>query len=135
MSKKNKEREHKRTYSTSNIEVCRDMFVNNFQVSKKIYICLRNNHDGKLIKDQRGYSVGGWNKTSEEDVEFDKNMIYSLPKYESHYRREQNGSCKYLKLEMTIQTIYELYLAKFNEVYGKQKLPCPLSKLRNISQY
>lgn len=133
LSKKKKPREYKRTYSISSIEVCRDMFVNNFQISpKKIDISLRKNRDGKLIKDQRGYSAGGWNKTSEEDVEFVKNMINSLPKYESHYRREQNSSCQYLKLGMTIQKIYELYLEKINEVYGKTKAPVSLSTLKNI---
>ncbi|CAH0587826.1 unnamed protein product [Chrysodeixis includens] len=133
VTKKNKPRQYKRTYSINSIEVCRDMFVNNFQISpKKIDISLRKNRDGKLIKDQRGYSVGGWNKTSEEDVEFVKNLINSLPKYESHYRREQNSSCQYLKLGMTIQKIYELYLEKSNEVYGKTKAPVSFSKLKNI---
>lgn len=132
-SKKNKPREYRRNYSIGGIEVCRDMFVNNFQISpKKIDICLRKNRDGKSMKDQRGYARGGQNKTPEEDVEFIKNMINSLPKYKSHYRREQNSSCQYLKLGMTIQKIYELYLEKFNEVYGTTKYPVSLSKLKSI---
>ncbi|KAF9405429.1 hypothetical protein HW555_013825 [Spodoptera exigua] len=94
----------------------------------------------KPRKYRRNYSIGSievcrdigdQNKTPEEDVEFIKILINSLLKYESHYRREQNSCCQYLKVGMTIQKIYELYLEKVTEVYGATKDPVSLSKLKN----
>lgn len=71
--------------------------------------------------DKRGQKQGGWNKTSEEDIAFIRNVINSLPKYESHYRRERNNGTQYLKLGMTVQKNYDIYLTEFKKVYGSEK--------------
>ncbi|KAL0822827.1 hypothetical protein ABMA28_004824 [Loxostege sticticalis] len=128
-----KPKEFTRTYKIANVEVCRNMFVNNFQITpKKVDISLRKFRRDKCINDERGQSVGGWNKTQEEDVKFVKDFIDSLPKYESHYRRDQNSGCQYLKLGMTNQKLYELYLEKHKEVYEAAKAPVSFNTLKKI---
>lgn len=62
--------------------------------------------------DKRGLKQAGWNKTPEEDIDFVKNVINSLPKYESHYRREQTIGTQYLKLGMTVNKIYDYRIQK-----------------------
>ncbi|XP_022823752.1 uncharacterized protein LOC111354499 isoform X2 [Spodoptera litura] len=123
-SGKRKPKEYTRIYSISGINVCRDMYINNFQITtKKVDISLKKNRSGNTLQDQRGKKGGGWNKTKEHEIEFIKNIISKLPQYDSHYRRDQNSGCKYLKLGMTVQTIFDLYLEEFNKINTDSEAP------------
>ncbi|XP_022816992.1 uncharacterized protein LOC111349897 [Spodoptera litura] len=114
-----KPRNFSRTYKISNIAVCRDMFLNTFQVTtQKITISLKKQRDGNLLRDCRGLSSGGWNKTPEEKIDFVCHVINKLPKYKSHYRRTQNGAALYLQPGLTIQKIYDLYVDEFKLIHG-----------------
>lgn len=123
-----------RTYTICGIKVCKNMFLNHLQITpKKVDVSLKKNRDGDTIKDKRGQTRGGWNKTKEEDVEFIKNIINALPKYESHYRRAQNtGNRQYLKLGMTVQKIYNLYKEELKKIYGEKKEPVSMVTLKRI---
>lgn len=125
---------YSRTYTICGTEVCKALYLNNFQItSKKIDVSLKKYRSGNTIKDKRGLAQGGWNKTPQEEIDFIKNIIESLPKYESHYRREQNATAiLYLKSDMTIQKIYDLYLDKFKTVYGESKIPVSFVTLKRI---
>lgn len=95
---KKRPRSYRRNYLIGDVEVCKEMFLNNFQISsKKVDVSLKKKRSGNSINDQRSKAQGGWNKTADEDIEFIKKTISSLPTYESHYRREQSDS-KYLKV-------------------------------------
>lgn len=55
------------------------------------------------------------NKTRDEDVEFVKQFIRSLPTYESHYSRHKNMNRRYLAPDLNISKLYELYKSKCAE--------------------
>lgn len=135
-SGKRKPREYTRIYSICGIDVCREMYINNFQVTtKKVDISLKKNRCGNILQDQRGKKGGGWNKTKDHEIEFITNIINKLPQYESHYRRDQNNDCKYLKLGMTVQTIYDLYLEEFKQINTDSEAtekPVSFSTLKRI---
>ena len=84
----------------------------------------------EIYKDKRGLKQGRWNKIPEEDIDFVKNFINSLPKYESHYRRERNNGAQYLK--MTVHQIYEIYVTEFKKIYGSEKKYVSLASLKRI---
>ncbi|CAK1590203.1 unnamed protein product [Parnassius mnemosyne] len=131
-SGKKKARQYRRNYFICDIEVCKDMFTYNFQISsKKVDISLLKKRSGTALKDNRGKAQGGWNKTPQEDVEFIKNIINSLPKYESHYRRE-NSDSKYLKPGTTIEKIHEIYKDELKTVYGTLKRPVSINTFKRI---
>lgn len=114
-----KPRNFSRTYRISNIPVCRDMFLNTFQVTtQKITISLKKQRSGDNLRDCRGFSSGGWNKTAQEQIDFVCNIINNLPKYESHYRRSQIGDALYLQPGLTMQKIYDLYVDEFRLIHG-----------------
>lgn len=114
-----KSRNFSRTYKILNIPVCRDMFINTFQVTtQKITISLKKKRDNNNLKDCRGMSSGGWNKTSQVQINFVCNFINKIPKYESHYRRSQNGDALYLQPGLTMQKMYDLYIEEFKLIHG-----------------
>ena len=59
------------------------------------------------IKDERGIK-GGHNKTSEESVNGVISFINKIPKYVSHYWRE-NTSKEYLPTDLTVEKLYKQY--------------------------
>ncbi|GBP47066.1 hypothetical protein EVAR_29669_1 [Eumeta japonica] len=74
------------------------------------------------LSDKRGESQRDKNKTPEADVDFIVNTINKLPKYSSHYRREQTETL-YLEPGMTVQKIYNLYKTEFaaqEEIAGRK---------------
>lgn len=128
---KHNPKQFSRIYTVGGTQVCREMFVNNFQITpKKVDECLKKFRKG-MIKDGRG-QTGGQNKTTEEDIDFIKKVIDSLPKYESHYRRETNNGCQYLKLGTTVPKIYELYVEQYKNAYGVSKKPASIGTLKSI---
>lgn len=130
---KSKPRQYRRNYYIAGNVVCKQMFLKNFQISsKRVDTCLTKKRTDETFNDKRGLKQGGWNKTPEEDIDFVKNIINSLPKYESHYRRERNNGTQYLKLGMTIQKIYDIYLAELKQVYGSEKKCVSFATLKHI---
>lgn len=130
---KKRSKEYSRKYFIDNFEVCRDMFINNFQItSKRVDVSLKKFRSGQTLNDQRGQKSGGLNKIPDLDVDFIRTLINRLPKYESHYRRDQNSGCQYLKFGMTIQKIYDIYLDDLKTVFGAEKIPVSFGTLKRI---
>lgn len=104
---KDKGKTYTREYSLNNVVVYRDMFVQTLWISTKrvntALIKIRNLD----IKDKRGIR-GGHNKTSEEYVNSIINFINKIPKYVSHYRRE-NTTKLFLPTDLTIAKLYNQY--------------------------
>lgn len=131
-SGKNRKRTYRRKYYISDIEVCKDMFVNNFQIStKRIDVCLLKQRSDSF-EDKRGKKQGGWNKTPEDHIQFIRKVINLLPKYESHYRRGSNSDCQYLKMGMTVQKVYEIYTEELKKTHGSSKKPVSFETLKRI---
>lgn len=129
--KKHNPKQFSRMYTLAGTHVCREMFVKNFQITtKKVDECLKKYRKG-LIKDERG-QTGGWNKTADEDVDFIKQVINTLPKYESHYRREETNGCQYFKIGTTVPKIYEFYLEQHKNAYGESKKPVSIIILQRV---
>ncbi|KAF9411133.1 hypothetical protein HW555_009995 [Spodoptera exigua] len=122
---KRKPREFIRTYTLGNIPVCRDMFCRTLQITpQKVTVSLRKKRNDREIKDKRGETAGGWNKTPQRQIELIIDVIKRLPKYESHYRREKNSDALYLQPGMTVPKIYELFKIEFEKEFGKDE-KCP----------
>lgn len=127
---KHKPREFNRKYMICGIEVCRDMFINTFQISpKKVDVNLRKYRSGNSIQDERGLTRGRGTKRM-EDIDFVKSVIESVPRSEE--LSDQNGVHEYLKPGMTLQKVYNLYIQKFIECYSEDKTPVAFSTLKNI---
>ncbi|KAL0821958.1 hypothetical protein ABMA28_005346 [Loxostege sticticalis] len=104
-----KKKSYSRQYFLDGVSVCRDMFVKTLQTSaKRINTSLCKMRSGSSITDNRGVH-GGCNRASPESEEFLINLIKRLPTYVSHYRREKTEGAKFLRADMTLSKIYELY--------------------------
>ncbi|CAG9765561.1 unnamed protein product [Ceutorhynchus assimilis] len=102
-------RQYSRIYTLRAVPVCREMFRHTFQVStKKINTALQKIRSDDL-KDKRGQKQGGKNKTSDKKLETVKEHINKLPRYKSHYRRD-NTDAEFLSPEMTLIKMYDLYV-------------------------
>lgn len=102
-------RQFSRVYSLRNVTVCREFFRKTFQVStKRINTALEKTRSEEL-KDKRGQKQGGANKISEEKLNAVKEHINKLPRYKSHYRRENTDS-DFLAPDMTLVKMYDLYV-------------------------
>lgn len=98
-----------RKYNLNNIHVCRKMFCETFNVSTcRINTALKKIHGRAPLLDQRGVKNGGLNKIPDEKLKIIKEHIDKIPKYKSHYCREQS-SFQYLPLEMTLEKMYAAY--------------------------
>lgn len=105
-----------RIYYLSNIEVCRNIFINTYQIStKRVNTSLTKLREGRL-KDERG-NIGdvmkGKNKICPEVVEKIVKHIKQFPIYISHYTRAQTDA-KFLSYDLTESKMYELYLQDEN---------------------
>ena len=65
--------------------------------------------------DNRGKHDNRPNRTESSIMDDVRNHINSFPKYESHYSRKDNIGRKYLGSELSINTMYDLYVAKCTE--------------------
>lgn len=102
-------RQFSRLYNLRNISVCREMFRHTFQIStKRINTALQKIRSEEL-KDKRGQKQGGRNKTSGKKLESVKDHINKLPRYKSHYRRNNTDS-EFLSPDMTLVKMYDLYV-------------------------
>ncbi|CAK1598006.1 unnamed protein product [Parnassius mnemosyne] len=104
-----KKKFYSRQYFLDGVSVCRDIFVKTLQTSaKRINTSLCKMRSESRITDNRGVH-GGRNRASPESEEFVINFIKKLPTYISHYRREKTDGAKFLRADMTLSKIYELY--------------------------
>lgn len=108
-------RQYTRKYNLDNTHVCRKMFCETLHISTfRVNTALKKIHGRSPILDQRGLKNGGFNKITEEKLKIIKDQINKIPKYTSHYCREQS-SFQYLPPEMTIEKMYAAYKEEENE--------------------
>ena len=89
--------------------VCREMYIRTFNITTfEINTALKKFRGEIPLTDQRGIRQGGQNKLPEAKIQEVIEHIKKIPKYKSHYRREQT-SAEFLPPEMTIQKMYEMY--------------------------
>lgn len=102
-------RKFSRIYRLAETKVCREMFINTLKVTTfRVNTALKKFHGRAPISDQRGLKQGGKNKLPDEKIQAVVNQIIKIPKYTSHYRREQTEA-EYLPPGMTIQKMYDMY--------------------------
>ncbi|KAL4083711.1 hypothetical protein QTP88_029027 [Uroleucon formosanum] len=82
--------------------------VNEIPIKRRINTALKKIHGRAPLLDQRGVKNGGLNKIHDEKLKIIKEHIDKIPKYKSHYCREQS-SFQYLPLEMTLEKMYAAY--------------------------
>ena len=70
--------------------------------------------NGSPVMDERGRHEPS-NKTKPDDLELVKQHIESVPKYRSHYSRQDNPNRQCLSSELCVAKMYELYVAKCQE--------------------
>lgn len=98
-----------RKYTLNNIHVCRKMFCETLNISTcRVNTALKKIHGRAPLLDQRGLKSGGLNKISDEKLKIIKDHIDKIPKYKSHYCREQS-TFQYLLLDMTLDKMYAAY--------------------------
>lgn len=130
---KKKPKQFSRVYSINGTKVCRDMFLNTFQITtQKVTIALKKLRSSEPIMDGRGVSTGGKNKLSDEMYNFIVETISKLPKYESHYRREKNNDTLYLQPGMTLTKIYDIYQQEYTKTYGEGQKCASFESVKKI---
>jgi hypothetical protein len=105
----NRIRQYSRTYSFNNIQICRETFINTLGIStKRVDTALKKLRSSSIV-DKRGKKQGGMNKISEDKRQEIINQINQIPKYKSHYRRQENSDTEFLPPEMTLSLMYRKY--------------------------
>ncbi|CAH2217449.1 jg19649 [Pararge aegeria aegeria] len=128
-----KPRQFYRVYKIKDVQVCRDMFLKTFQITtQKVTVSLKKRRSGEPIVDGRGIHRGDINKLTDEDHKFIVDIINNLPKYESHYRRNNNSGTLYLRPGMTINKIYDIYTKEHAEMYGIDRKCASFATLKKI---
>ncbi|CAG9825752.1 unnamed protein product [Phaedon cochleariae] len=98
-----------RVYMLGKVEVCRDTYINTYQISTKRVNTALEKKRSSHIKDERGKS-GGKKKVDEEIINLIINHIKKFPTYVSHYSRSETEA-KFLPYDLTESKMYELYIA------------------------
>lgn len=98
-----------RVYMLKEIAVCRDTYINTYQISTKRVNTALEKKRSSQIKDERGKS-GGKKKVDEESINEIINHIKKFPTYVSHYSRSETEA-KFLPYDLTERKMYELYIA------------------------
>ncbi|CAG9831150.1 unnamed protein product [Diabrotica balteata] len=109
-----------RVYKISSIKVCRDMFVKTLQISTKRVNTALVKIKSDSIVDKRG-AYGGYNKLSSTRFNEVIDHIKRLPKYKSHYRREEMQDAEYLESHITIEKMHSLYSEEVENPVSYQK--------------
>lgn len=105
-----------RKYLLEDTEVCRDMYVNTFQIStKRINTALCKVQKNKL-KDERGQK-GKKPKVSNETIQKIIDHINSFPTYVSHYTRNETEA-KFVSHDLTENKMFQLYIEAENPKVG-----------------
>ncbi|XP_030765647.1 uncharacterized protein LOC115889720 [Sitophilus oryzae] len=108
----NLKRNFTRTYYLESFPVCRDLFVRTLHIStKRVNTALKKSRTLEL-QDSRGKHQKHF-KISDIQRQEVVNHIKKIPKYKSHYRREQTDR-EYLPIDMTIECMYNLYKLEVN---------------------
>ncbi|CAH1646166.1 unnamed protein product [Spodoptera littoralis] len=123
-NKTSKPKEFTRVYNLGGKIVCREMFLKTLQITtQKVDTALKKMRIGSLT-DQRGVTGGKNNRLSSEEYKLAEEVINKLPKYKSHYRRE-NTDADYLQPGMTVRKMYEdYYLKEFDDLPDKNTRRC-----------
>lgn len=115
-----KEKSIKRFFTFHMHRVCRNFFVNILQIHASRYELVALKLDSCVLKDLRG--VFPHPKLSNEKEEFAIDVIMSIPRYVSHYCREDSSAC-YLGSEWDKAKIHRLYV----ELWKKDHTEIPMS--------
>lgn len=102
-------RQFPRHYRFSNIEVCRETFIKTLGISTKRVNTALIKLRASSITDKRGKEQGGKNRIEEVRKQLVIKQTDAIPKYKSHYRREQTSDAKFLPPEMTLPLMYKKY--------------------------
>lgn len=102
-------REFSRHYKLNKIEVCRETYIRTLGISTKRVDTALKKLRNNSITDKRGKKQGGKNKIEEDRRQEIIQQINGIPKYKSHYRREQNSDVQFLPPEMTLPLMYQKY--------------------------
>lgn len=105
----NRKRDYSRKYYIDNVNVCRDTFVKTLQISTKRVDTALKKLRSSTITDKRGKLQGGRNKIDEDRKQEIITQINKIPKYKSHYRREQCFETQFLPPEITLALMYRMY--------------------------
>lgn len=99
----------------------RNQFVNTLKIStKRIHTALKKLKSDSIV-DKRGQH-GGYNAISDNKLKKIIEHIQKIPKYKSHYRREQLGDAAYyLESHMTIQKMHYIYKQETEDPVGYEK--------------
>lgn len=101
-----------RVYMLGEVEVCRDTYINTYQIStKRVNTSLKKKRSTQ-IQDERGKS-GGKKKVEEETINKIIDHIDKFPRYVSHYSRSETEA-KFLPYDLTESKMYELYITEDN---------------------
>lgn len=101
-----------RVYMLGNFEVCRDTYINTYQISTKRVNTALEKKRSTQIKDERGKS-GGKKKIGEDTINKIIDHIAKFPTYVSHYSRSETEA-KFLPYDLTERKMYELYYLEDN---------------------
>lgn len=104
-----KPKTYSRIYQLDGVSICRETFIRTLCISTKrvnsALIKLRSDS----ITDKRGKAQGGKNKIDERREQEIIKQIDDIPKYRSHYRRNQCSDAQFLPPEMTLSLMYRKY--------------------------
>lgn len=99
-------------YSLAGYRVCRHFFLKTLDVSNKrvrnVTVKKQHNSSGVAFRDKRGKKEPT-NKISPERIAIVEEHISSFPKYVSHYSRVHNPYKKYLRPDLNLSIMYDLY--------------------------
>lgn len=104
-------RQFSRHYKLNKIDVCRETFIKTLGISTKRVDTALKKLRNSSITDKRGKKQGGKNKIVGERKQNVIEHINAIPKYKSHYRREQNSDIQFLPPELTLPLMYKKYKA------------------------
>lgn len=95
------------------ISVCKKFFIDTFDISiGRLHRALK----AKIMgNDLRGKMKGSSRKSDEKLVDVVKDHIKSFPHYEIHYTRSNNPNRKYLRSDLNLRKMYNMYVENCEE--------------------
>lgn len=125
---------YKVKFNSTTLYICRKAFGSIFDVSKHVTdrIVQKVINNDFSPKDGRGKHNNRPNVNSQLIRSQIDTHINSFPARQSHYSRLKNGDTKYLSSDLSVATIYRLYLQKYEPIYwaayskGEAGMPKPI---------
>ena len=107
----------------------RNSFLITLDIGKKtVTFAMQNKQHGAFLgKDKRGVYTPNNKTRTETNIDYIHKHIESFPTVSSHYTRK-NTACKYLSSNLTVKTMYHLYMEKCKK---DNKKPAGLSVYRS----